>query len=208
LAGFLNSKLAWFQLCGLAPAVRGGFREARVQFVGALAVPPADQLDLELGSSSALAMKAGEDLEVLNNATLRRLGDIDRRITDSAFFKAWASITFADLQGALIKRFKITIPIAERDEWETWFDNKRAEAAKLAADIVSAEAEINERVYRMFGLTRTEIDAVEDALAIMAPALNVKGFEAISAVEGLQLSGEARERVEHHSSNRSQAHAA
>jgi hypothetical protein len=67
---------------------------------------------------------------------------------------------------------------------------------------------MNERVYRMFDLTRTEIDAVEDALAIMAPALNVKGYEAISAVEGLYLSGEARERLERHSSGQSKAHAA
>lgn len=208
LAGFLNSKLSWFQLCGLAPAVRGGFREARVQFVGALAVPPADLLERELSSPSAEAMRAGEELESLIKATLRRLGDIDARITASSLFKAWPSMTFADLQAALNKRLKVTIPVAERDEWETWFDHKRAEAAKLAAEIVSAEVEINDRVYRMFGLTRTEIDALEDALAILAPALNVKGYEAISAVEGLQLSGEARERLERHSSSRSQAHAA
>jgi acyl carrier protein len=153
-------------------------------------------------------MKAGEDLETLNNATLRRLGDIDGRITESSFFKDWASLTFADLQAALNKRFKVTIPIAERDEWEAWFERKRTEAATLKRDIVSAEGEINERVYGMFGLTRTEIDAVEDALAIMAPALNVAGYEAISAVEGLHLSGEARERLAQHKSNRSQAHAA
>lgn len=208
LAGFLNSKLAWFQLCGLAPAVRGGFREARVQFVGALAVPPADQLDRELDGPSTRATKAGEDLESLNSATLRRLGDVDSRITGSSFFKDWASMTFPELQAALNKRFKIIIPVAERDEWETWFDGKRAEAAKLAGDIVSAEVEINERVYGMFGLTRTEIDAVEDALTIMAPGLNVAGYEAISAVEGLHLSGETRERLERHSSGRSQAHAA
>jgi hypothetical protein len=73
---------------------------------------------------------------------------------------------------------------------------------------VSAEVEINERVYAMFGLTRTEIDAVEDALAVMAPGLNVAGYEAISAVEGLHLTSEARKRLERHSSSRSQAHAA
>ena len=104
-------------------------------------------------------------------------------------------MTFADLQGALAKRFKAAIPVAERDDWERWFDAKCNEAAELRRRIADAEAEIDGHVYRLFGLTETEIGAVEDALAVASPALSLNAYEAISAVEGLELSDEARRRL-------------
>ena len=104
-------------------------------------------------------------------------------------------MTFAELKAALTKRFKITIPVSERDDWEQWFDSRRAEAMAHRQRVVEAEAEINARVYSMFELTPTEIAAIEDALAVISPALTLAGYEAISAVEGLTLSDEARGRL-------------
>ncbi len=195
LAGLLNSKLSWFQLCGLAPAVRGGFREARVQYVGALACPPKDELDIELAAAAAAAGEAADSLEQLVRAVLHRFGDIDPRISSTATLRGWPSLSFADLQATLAKRFKASIPIAERDAWERWFEGKRAEAATLGTRIADAEAAINARVYWLFNLTPTEIAAVEDSLAVASPAMGLAGYEAISAVEGLELSEKARQRL-------------
>lgn len=195
LAGLLNSRLSWFQLCGLAPAVRGGFREARVHYVAALACLPKDELESALAEMSKAAGDAASGLEQLVRATLHRLSDIDARVASTAAMRNWPAMTFADLQATLAKRFKATIPIAKRDEWERWFEGKRAEAAGLVERIVAAEAKIDARVYRLFGMTPTEIAAVEDALAVAAPALGLAGYEAISAVEGLELSEEVRKRL-------------
>lgn len=195
LAGFLNSRLAWFQLCGSAPAVRGGYREARVQYVGALAVPSAARIEQDLADVSEKAGEAGTALHQLIGRTLKRLNDLDSRVADTSAMRDWPSMTFVELKGALSKRFKITIPVSERDDWEQWFDGKRREAAALRRRIAEAEAAINARVYRMFELTPTEIAAVEDALAVTSPALTLAGYEAISAVEGLSLSEEARGRL-------------
>jgi len=195
LAGFLNSRLAWFQLCGSAPAVRGGYREARVQYVGALAVPLAAQLERELAELSTVAGEAGTALYQLIGKTLHRLNDLDPRIAGTTAMRDWPSMTFATLKAVLTKRFKVLIPIADRDEWEEWFNGKRTEAAVIRQHIAEAEAEINARVYRMFELTATEIAAIEAALSITSPALTLAGYEAISAVEGLSLSDEARGRL-------------
>lgn len=195
LAGFLNSKLAWFQLCGLAPAVRGGFREARVQFVGALRVPPRDDIEAALREPSAAAGQAARERASLIHSVLHRLSDIDTRVPQVAAMQNWPSMTFVDLQAALMKHFKAPVPVAERDEWEQWFGGKRAEAEALRLRIAAAEAEINEKVYRMFDLTKTEIDAIENSLAITSPALSLNAYEAISNVEGLELSDDARRRL-------------
>jgi hypothetical protein len=195
LAGFLNSKVAWFQLRGLAPAVRGGFREARVQYVGALRVPAKQVLEQALAKLSSKANAAGGELEKLLRSALHRLSDLDRRVGTTAALRAWPTFTFAELQRELAKRFKISIPVTERDEWERWFNERKARAAALSAEIAAAEAEIDQIVYRLFDLTATEIAAIEDSLALASPGLSLKAAEAISEVEGLSLSDKGRARV-------------
>ena len=134
-------------------------------------------------------------MEKLIRNTLHRLNDIDHRAVSIGALRQWPTLTFAELQRALEKRFKSSIAVAERDEWETWFTARKAEAAELSSAISGAEAEIDRIVYRLFDLTPTEIAAIEDALALASPGLSLKAYEAISAVEGLHLSDEARERL-------------
>ena len=43
------------------------------------------------------------------------------------------------------------------DEWEPYWREKRAEADALRRRLAAAEAEINERVYRLFALTPDEV---------------------------------------------------
>jgi hypothetical protein len=195
LAGFLNSKLCWFQICGLAPAVRGGFREARVQYVSAVFVPPKEELEQKLAALSSEAGEAAYLLKELVGETLHRLSDLDPRIYSTVAMRQWPTFTFATLKATLAKRFKITIPVAERDDWEQWFEGKRVKAATLAGRIGEIEEEIDAHVYRLFDLTPTEIAAIEDALRVASPSLSLDSYEAISAVEGLELSDEARLRL-------------
>lgn len=191
LVGYLNSKVAWFLFSGLTNIARGGYLRLRTDFVSQLPLPDKKALS-NLDACSLELSSLTEANAQLRGAVARRLADIDPRASS---IDDWPSLSFADLRSRLLKRFKITIPISERDEWEQWFDGKRAEATALRRHIANAEAEINTRVYRMFELTPTEIAAVEDALAVTSPALTLAGYEAISAVEGLTLSQEARGRL-------------
>lgn len=50
----------------------------------------------------------------------------------------------------------------ERDEWERWLAARRAEHERLTARIVDLETELNDRVYRLFGLTRDEAGLIEE----------------------------------------------
>src|SRR5665213_1057841 len=60
---------------------------------------------------------------------------------------------------------KIEIPVADRDGWECYFNARKAEVEALSRRIADAEAEINDRVYRLFGLDHDEIALIEDAIA-------------------------------------------
>lgn len=191
LAAYLNSRLAWFFFAGLTNIARGGYLRLRTDFIGTLPLPSENDLDLlcELGVAVA---KDAVARTALNTSVLWRMKDIDVR---AGALADWPALTFADLQATLAKRFKATIPVADRDEWESWYEGKRAEAAALTAKIAEAEATIDARVYALFDLTATEIAAIEDAVAVASPALGLAGYEAISAVEGLHLSDAARQRL-------------
>ena len=207
LSAFLNSSCAWFSLQSVARGKRGGYIEAEAQYVGRTPVPS----DLaSLAAPGISASDAARQLGALRQAVRHRLGDISPALREISAFLDWPSFTFAELQALLKKRCKAVIPVAERDEWETWFTARKAEASALAATIVNAEAEIDRIVYRLFDLTPTEIAAIEDALALASPGLSLKAYEAISAVEGLHLTDEARSRLRAVEGNvgRSHAHAA
>lgn len=191
LAGYLNSRLAWFFFAGLTNIARGGYLRLRTDFVSQLPLPGAEDL-IKLRNLSLRASEATQDLAELDSAVAHRLGDITGRSVEIA---DWAQMNFAQLQTTLAKRFKVTITVAERDEWENWLKDRSAEASTLRHRIAEAEAEIDTQVYRTFELTPTEIAAVEDALIVSSPALGLSSYEAISAVEGLELSEEARRRL-------------
>jgi hypothetical protein len=197
LAAFLNSRLAWFCLTSLARVKRGGYIEAEAQYVGALPAPP-DGSEEVLESLARAASEDQHALSALTEGVRHRLSDLSSSIWNTSSLHNWAALSFADLQATLAKRFNVTIPVAERDEWERWFGGKCAEAATLTARITGSEAEIDARVYRLFDLTPSEIAAIEDALRIASPSLSLDSYEAISAVEGLELSQSARERLAEH----------
>lgn len=191
LLGFLGSKAFWFQIAGMTPVASGGYNRLKSQYFTRITPCRTDSLE-ELVER---VIETAESLAELVTAGKHRLGDLSADVTSVSAFESWPSLTFAELQALLRKRCKVVISIAERDEWERWFDARRAEAAALAARIAQAEAEIDARVYRLFDLTPTEIAAIEDALALASPSLSLRAFEAISAVEGLALSDESRARV-------------
>lgn len=197
ICGYLNSRLAWFYFAGLTNIARGGYLRLRTDFVGQLPLPDMTG-GATIGAQAVAAGEASQALAILKIDVRHRLSDLHPELSQLPALDGWASLTFAELQNILLKRPRVTIPVAQRDQWESWFDGKKAEATTLAGRIASAEAEIDDRVYRLFDLTRTEIGAVEDALAIASPGLSLKAYEAISAVEGLALSPGTRDRLTRH----------
>lgn len=194
LCAYLNSKLAWFYFVGLTNIARGGYLRLRTDFVGQVPIPSFVD-DIILDRSATEASVAAEQLWKLRLSGRHRIGDIAAAARNIDAFLDWPSLTFAELQTLLTKRCKAGIHVAERDQWEGWFNDRKAEAAKLTTAIKAAEAAIDARVYALFDLNPTEIAAVEDALTLASPSLSLKAYEAISAVEGLHLSDEARARL-------------
>jgi hypothetical protein len=191
----LNSRLFEFFIRSVTTPLAGGYYQIQAHQINQMPIPVFGNDESHLSGLAKSASELSGQLAALRHAGRNRLSDLSPSIRSIEAFLDWPSLTFGELQALLKRRCKYVIAVTERDEWETWFTDRKAEAIKLASDISAAEAEINQRIYRLFDLTPTEISAIEDALAIASPALNLAGYEAISAVEGLELSDEARRRL-------------
>ena len=114
-----------------------------------------------LGNEAASAAESDYNL---TRAVLHRLADVAPAVEKANSFRDWHDMTFPTLRASINKRFKTDFPVAERDEWECWYEARRAEAAALRTRVADAEVEINERVYAVYGLNQDAIAGIENAL--------------------------------------------
>lgn len=165
LVATFNSRLLWALLRQIAREKRGGYIEAEAQYVAQL---PSPDFGGEASALHNLAAACAEDAEMLAELIARvqrRFGDIHHAAARLPAFADWPNLDNAAFRALLVKRCKTDIPVGERDQWERYLADRRAEAAALTARIAAAEAEINDRVYRLFDLSKDDIALIEDSIA-------------------------------------------
>jgi hypothetical protein len=77
---------------------------------------------------------------------------------------AWWQLDFPAFLAELGRRFKSDVPLRYREEWEKWLAARQLEYEGHTASLARLEAELNERVYRLYGLEMDEIAVIENAL--------------------------------------------
>jgi hypothetical protein len=79
--------------------------------------------------------------------------------------EAWWELSLNQLGDALKQSFKLPAnPMRNpraADEWEPYLQEKRNENSRLTRALADAEAELNERVYRLFNLTGEEVKLLQ-----------------------------------------------
>jgi tRNA1(Val) A37 N6-methylase TrmN6 len=63
-----------------------------------------------------------------------------------------------------LKKKKITIALKQQDEWEQYFNEYKTEINKLQQQITQTDKEIDQLVYKLYGLTEEEIKIVENSI--------------------------------------------
>ena len=168
LLGLLNSAVTWLHLRSICPAMRGGIwrLELSAQYIETVPIPAASaEAKTEIGALAKATQDSTEKRFELQQSITRRIPDL---AADPASAKLttklkewWALPDFAAFQKEVKKALKATIPLQERNEWESWITTTRAEINALTAEIARLEAEINAKVYALFDLTPEEIALLE-----------------------------------------------
>jgi hypothetical protein len=87
------------------------------------------------------------------------IGKLNNKATD------WWHLTLNQLGSELKKSFKLPRSPFQNpkvaDEWESYIAERRAAIQQLTGQLTDAEAELNDRVYRLFHLTADEIKLLQ-----------------------------------------------
>ena len=173
LLGILSSWATWFYLSKTAQPLR--LRDDRwqyrlfTQFMERIPIPEAPEAEqiaiaelakrcrgfgieryrLETNVGNRMSSAWGQD------AKGKGLGKLNQKAEE------WWEQPFVQLGAALKTSFKLTKNPFQSpktaDEWEPYLRDKKAEHDALTKQLADAEAEINDRVYRLFDLTKEEI---------------------------------------------------
>ncbi len=83
-------------------------------------------------------------------------GKLNQKLT------AWWTLDFPTFRKETSKALKADIPVKERNDWEEALSEWQAEHAKLTAQLVATEEEINDRVYHLYALWKADIALMEE----------------------------------------------
>ena len=172
LLGILSSWVSWFFISKTAQPLRlrGDRWQYRLiaQYMENVPIPAAPDAERQAIADLARTCSAiAEERYNARSSVQRRLnqsfGNNDGQLNQKA--AAWWELPMNPLGDALKESFKLAAnPLKSprtADEWEPYLKEKRDEQSRLTRALSDAEAELNDRVYRLFDLTPGEIKLLQ-----------------------------------------------
>jgi len=175
LLGIVNSDSLDFVWRHTAKFFRGGYHSANKQFIAPLPIPKTRST----GQVADLAKKlAGlyERAEALRRGARRRLAvDLAPQsllagppelVSLPRKLERMESLAVADLLSEAERFAKRKLSLAERDRWDRYFTEQTGSLATVLREIEDARRELNERVYRLFRLTKREARQIASEMGV------------------------------------------
>jgi hypothetical protein len=169
ILSILQSRLMWFCISQISTPLRlrGGLWQYRCmrQFMERLPIIVPDENERE--TLAALAMRATSiaNERYAHHQSVRHriqsdLGDGTRKLNQR--LEQWWTTDFPSFRKEVGMVLGKDIPLKERAEWERTLADWRENHDILTNELVNVEEEINDRVYRLYGLSHEDINLLED----------------------------------------------
>ena len=155
----LNSSLFWFFIKNTSTALSGDAYRLTPEYVGPFGIPniPDQQPFINLADKM---LSLNRDLQAKRARFIRRLQDNMPDIKITGTLETFDTLDFAGFVSEL-KKQKIKLSLVQQDEWEEYFNQYKTDCEELKSSIAATDAEINNRVYALYGLTDDEIQLIE-----------------------------------------------
>ena len=141
--------------------MRGFFYEMRGQYIETIPIPEAtDEQKALIGDLAEKAQEVAEARYVIQEQVRKRIDDLapeDWNGKLNTKLKEWWTLDFKSFRAEAKKVFKQDIALSERDDWEAYLAQKKANVDDLTENLIETERQLNEHVYRLFDLTANEI---------------------------------------------------
>ena len=173
LLGILSSWATWFFISKTAQPLRlRGDRwqyRLKAQYMAHVPLPDAPEAERQAIADLARTCSAlGQEryhTQIKVQSRLRQTFGESNGGPLNQKAEAWWELALNPLGEALKQSFKLASNPMKNpriaDEWEPYLEEKRAEQTRLTRALHDAEAELNDRVYRLFALTHEEIQLLE-----------------------------------------------
>lgn len=166
LLALMNSKMIWHHLKGVCEALRGGEWRLRLfsENIETIPIPAAsEEKKVSLAALAQQCQQAAEARRDAQAAFCKRIPDLapggKAKLTQK--LERWWELDFAAFRAEAKKLFKQDIPLAERNDWESYFNSQRDIVQGFTVQIAQHEAALNRTVYALFNLTADEIALIE-----------------------------------------------
>lgn len=155
----VNSKLIWEFLKSICVVRSGGYIEVKPQYFEQIPIPELkNEAQFEaLANSIIEATSSQQKIESTFLNLLQSKFEIEK---PSGKLQNWPDLDFKGFLGELSKA-KVKLSLAEEAEWMAYFNEQKAKAQALQADITRLDRDIDALVYELYGLTEEEIRIVE-----------------------------------------------
>ncbi len=145
--------------------IRGGYYRAKGIYMETMPIPKAtDQQKETIGGLAQQIQSLTEQRYQIENNFRRRLPDLcppEREPKLNKKLHNWWQLDFPQLQAAIKTAFKTTIPLAERNDWQDYFEAEQHKIATLNQQIKQLEQQLDQAVYKLFDLTPEEIELLQ-----------------------------------------------
>jgi len=167
LLGILNSKLIKNYLDSICVKARGGYLRLKSQYI--LQIPiPNNFNKIEIDKLVTGMIKIQSKTQSLLKKFTNYLQSQFQLENPSMKLQNWQKLEFGEFIKELNKSIKKagSEKLTKKDEmeWMELFEEKKAEAQTLKVEIEKTDNEIDQMVYKLYGLTEEEIKIVEESV--------------------------------------------
>ena len=163
LLSLLNSKVCQFVMRKTAITRRGNYQEYKLQYLEKIPLKMISVIEKEPFVKKVDEMiLLTDELHTQSNKfqrTIQRKFEIDKlpkKLQD------WYLLSFDDFIKELNKK-KINLSLSEESEWEEFFNKESMKALEILNSISEVDKEIDKMVYDLYGLTKEEIEIIENS---------------------------------------------
>lgn len=157
----LNSTVCWYYLSKTSSELRGGYFRFKSKYVLPFPLPDGDKDSMaKLSAFARDATTLRSEQYHLMSSFLDYLTTKYNIASVSRALENWPALEFKGFLAEL-KKAKVSLSLAEEAEWLTYFNEQKAKAQALQAQIDKTDKEIDALVYQLYGLTEDEIRVVE-----------------------------------------------
>lgn len=153
LLGILNSSVLWYFIKRTSNVFNNGYYYFKTKYLEPFHIPSdfrdapiADEVQLVINKRRGLYEAVDSAIELINSEYSISIDEED--------FEGW---------NIFIENFdnKTDLDLTKKSELQKWFRQKSKEILKAKSDINDLENQINAKVYKLYGLTKKEIDIIE-----------------------------------------------